>query len=41
MLRLRDVPVVALDLSGSPVTYEGLDNIGESRDPPWDPPKTL
>ncbi|KAM6307776.1 distal membrane-arm assembly complex protein 2 [Podargus strigoides] len=27
VLRLRDVPVVALDLSGSPVTYDGLDNL--------------
>ncbi|KAM9258649.1 LOW QUALITY PROTEIN: distal membrane-arm assembly complex protein 2 [Morus bassanus] len=27
VLRLRDVPVVALDLSGSPVTYNGLDNL--------------
>lgn len=33
VLRLRDVPVVALDLSGSPLTYDGLDNLGE----PWDP----
>ncbi|XP_074875719.1 distal membrane-arm assembly complex protein 2 isoform X1 [Buteo buteo] len=27
VLRLRDVPVVALDLSGSPLTYDGLDNL--------------
>ncbi|XP_074990489.1 distal membrane-arm assembly complex protein 2 isoform X1 [Calonectris borealis] len=27
VLRLRDVPVVALDLSGSPLTYNGLDNL--------------
>ncbi|KAM6389933.1 LOW QUALITY PROTEIN: distal membrane-arm assembly complex protein 2 [Rhynochetos jubatus] len=27
VLRLRDVPVVALDLSASPVTYDGLDNL--------------
>ncbi|XP_064296152.1 distal membrane-arm assembly complex protein 2 [Phalacrocorax carbo] len=27
VLHLRDVPVVALDLSGSPVTYNGLDNL--------------
>ncbi|XP_037230634.1 distal membrane-arm assembly complex protein 2 isoform X1 [Falco rusticolus] len=27
VLRLRDVPVVAVDLSGSPLTYSGLDNL--------------
>ncbi|XP_076217021.1 B9 domain-containing protein 2 [Aptenodytes patagonicus] len=27
VLRLRDVPVVAVDLSGSPLTYNGLDNL--------------
>ncbi|XP_074714089.1 distal membrane-arm assembly complex protein 2 isoform X2 [Strix uralensis] len=27
VLHLRDVPVVALDLSGSPLTYNGLDNL--------------
>ncbi|KAM6038276.1 distal membrane-arm assembly complex protein 2 [Chlamydotis macqueenii] len=27
VLRLRDVPVVALDLSGSPLNYSGLDNL--------------
>ncbi|XP_054664147.1 distal membrane-arm assembly complex protein 2 [Grus americana] len=27
VLRLRDVPVVALDLSGSPLNYNGLDNL--------------
>ncbi|XP_075346067.1 distal membrane-arm assembly complex protein 2 isoform X2 [Mycteria americana] len=27
VLRLRDVPVVALDLSGTPLNYNGLDNL--------------
>ncbi|XP_051632246.1 distal membrane-arm assembly complex protein 2 [Manacus candei] len=27
LLRLRDLPVVGLDLSGTPLTYEGLDNL--------------
>lgn len=28
-LQLRDVPVVAIDLSGSVLNYNGLDNLGE------------
>ncbi|XP_065507852.1 distal membrane-arm assembly complex protein 2 [Caloenas nicobarica] len=27
LLSFREVPVVALDLSGSPITYDGLDNL--------------
>lgn len=33
LLSFHEVPVVALDLSGSPITYDGLDNLGEPQDP--------
>ncbi|XP_068524425.1 distal membrane-arm assembly complex protein 2 isoform X1 [Anas acuta] len=32
LLQLRDVPVVAVDLSGSQLTYDGLDNLVQLRE---------
>lgn len=37
LLSFCEVPVVALDLSGSPVTYDGLDNLGEPLKTPLKP----
>lgn len=39
VLQFRHVPVVALDLSGSQLTYDGLDNLGETPPPPGDAPE--
>lgn len=40
LLQLRDVPVVAVDLSGSQLTYDGLDNLGEPPPLIYNPPST-